>query len=76
METSKRTLLKSVTWQGVGVFTMTILSYPHTGSVVAAITLAVSSCSLGFVTFFLHERLWNHVSWGMTHPSERTKALD
>ena len=68
--------MKCVTWQALGVVTMTALSYPHTDSLAAAITLAVSSCSLGFVTFFLHERLWSRIRWGMTHPRERANAMD
>ncbi|WP_208999221.1 DUF2061 domain-containing protein [Roseibium sediminis] len=67
--------MKCVTWQALGVLTMTALSYPHTGSLAAAVTLAVSSCSLGFVTFFLHERVWSRIRWGMSLPSERDHAI-
>ncbi|QDG79028.1 DUF2061 domain-containing protein [Labrenzia sp. PHM005] len=71
METQKRTLLKAITWQSLGVLTMTLLALPHTGSLAAAMTVATSSCALGFITFFVHERLWSRVSWGTAHSAQR-----
>lgn len=64
METPARTILKAVTWQMLGILTMTAVSYPRTGSLTAAATLALSASATGFVCFFLHERVWNAVRWG------------
>ncbi|GAA0778284.1 DUF2061 domain-containing protein [Roseibium denhamense] len=77
MDTAKRTLLKSITWQTLGVVTMTAIAFPHTGSLLAALTVATSSCALGFVTFFLHERLWSRVAWGtLTRQTQRPAPLE
>jgi len=72
METHRRTFLKAITWQTLGVVTMTLLALPHTSSLVAALTVATSSCALGFVTFFIHERLWSRVAWGRSSENMRS----
>ncbi|WP_417671904.1 DUF2061 domain-containing protein [Roseibium sp.] len=64
METARRTLVKSITWQLMGIVTMTLLSYPHTRSLVEAMSLAASASLTGFFCFFLHERIWSRVRWG------------
>lgn len=64
MDTTSRTVLKALTWQALGIVTMTALGYPHTGSVLSALTLAVSASASGFVFYLLHEKIWNAVRWG------------
>ena len=64
METTRRTLLKTLTWQTMGIVTMTLLSLPHTGSFLQALTLALTASATGFVCFFLHELVWNRIGWG------------
>ncbi|SHL49485.1 DUF2061 domain-containing protein [Roseibium suaedae] len=73
METTRRTLLKTLTWQTMGVISMTLLSLPHTGSFLGALTLALSASATGFVCFFLHELVWNRVGWGR-HPDTKKAA--
>ena len=72
MDTTTRTIAKAVSWQLLGVFTMVALSYPHTGSVIASLSLAVSASASGFVFFLVHERLWNIVRWGRKPISKRS----
>ncbi|MBO0345512.1 DUF2061 domain-containing protein [Roseibium limicola] len=64
METTRRTFAKSVTWQIMGILTMTGLSYPHTGSLLSALSLSLTASLTGFCFFFVHEKLWNKVHWG------------
>jgi len=64
MDSTRRIILKAITWQILGVITMTALSYPHTGSLTIALTLSVSTSAAGFVSFLVHERIWNSVRWG------------
>lgn len=64
MDTTSRTIVKSVTWQAMGIVSMTALSYPHTQSLIAALSLAVSASATGFVFFLVHEKVWNAVRWG------------
>ncbi|WP_346910474.1 DUF2061 domain-containing protein [uncultured Roseibium sp.] len=64
METMGRTVVKAATWQGLGILTMTALSYPQTGSLTGALSIAVSASASGFVFYLVHEKIWNAVRWG------------
>lgn len=66
METTRRTLLKSISWQLMGIVSMTALSYPQMSSLLSAISLAVSASLTGFICFFFHEKAWNRIRWGRT----------
>lgn len=71
METTRRTLIKTLTWQTMGIVSMTLLSLPHTGSFAEALTLAASASATGFVCFFLHETVWNRIGWGRRSNMEK-----
>ncbi|QIE41565.1 DUF2061 domain-containing protein [Meridianimarinicoccus aquatilis] len=64
METPKRTFLKALTWQVLGLAMMTLIGLAVTGSVQAGGSIALISAltSLGF--YILHERIWARISWG------------
>ncbi|MGF0537338.1 DUF2061 domain-containing protein [Agrobacterium sp. ES01] len=64
METTARTIIKALTWQLLGIATMTALTYGQTGSLITALTLALSASATGFIFYFLHEKVWNAVRWG------------
>jgi uncharacterized membrane protein len=64
MDTTTRTLAKAVTWNILGITVMTVLNYPHTGSLAGALWLAVSVSTLGFISYLVHEKAWNAVRWG------------
>ncbi|MEQ8599471.1 MAG: DUF2061 domain-containing protein [Devosia sp.] len=64
MESSARSIVKAVTWQAIGLVTMTLMGWLATGSLVAAGGLALSGALSGFVCFILHERLWARIQWG------------
>ncbi|CCQ72888.1 conserved protein of unknown function [Magnetospira sp. QH-2] len=64
MDSATRTIVKSFSWQAMGMVTMTAISYPHTESLMSALTLALTSSASGFVFFLMHERIWNVIRWG------------
>ncbi len=64
MDSTKRTIAKAVSWQTLGIFSMTLLGYINIGSFVAALSLAVSASLTSFFVFFLHEKVWNSIRWG------------
>jgi uncharacterized membrane protein len=65
METRTRTMLKSLTWQMLGIVTMTALGYSQIGSLSGALSIAFSASAMGFVFFFVHERVWSRIGWGL-----------
>lgn len=64
MESRTRSLVKAITWQLVGLVTMTLLAYLVTGDLGSAGGLALVAAATGFICFLLHERVWAHISWG------------
>ncbi|MBO6519303.1 MAG: DUF2061 domain-containing protein [Rhodospirillales bacterium] len=68
MDTRSRTLLKALTWQMLGIVTMTALSYPHTDTIWSALALACSASASGFAFFIVHESVWNRIHWGRRQP--------
>lgn len=68
MESPRRTIAKAVSWQTLGLFTMALIGFLFTGSVVAAGSMALVTTSCGAVCYVLHERLWNRIAWGRIDP--------
>jgi uncharacterized membrane protein len=66
METPRRTLLKALVWQGLGLLSMTLVGWIVIGSAQLAGGLAVLNMGIGFCAYVLHERLWARVRWGRT----------
>lgn len=64
METPKRTLAKTLTWQAMGLATMTGIGYVVTGSAGAGGTIAAVGAATGAVFYVIHERIWARVRWG------------
>jgi len=64
MDTAKRTVLKAVIWQVMGVFTMGLVGFLVTGSMVQGLGLALANTAVGTVTYILYERFWARVHWG------------
>ena len=64
MQSTTRTLLKSLTWQGLGLVTTMLTAYALTGSLATGGAMAIISAGVGTVMFALHERIWERVDWG------------
>ncbi len=64
MDTRKRTIAKAVSWQALGLVTMTLLALIFTGSIASAGGLALGGALSGFVCFIIHERVWARIPWG------------
>lgn len=58
MSTNRRALLKATTWQVSGLLVMSLLGYAMTGSWRFGGQIAVLSTVIGFVAYFIHEKLW------------------
>lgn len=64
METTLRTVIKAVSWQVLGIAVMSAIAYLHTSSISTALSMAGTTSALGFVSYFIHEKLWQRVNWG------------
>lgn len=72
MESPLRSLVKAVTWQVLGLFSMTAVAFVVTGNLTAAGGLALGAALTSFVLFFVHERIWAIIRWGKSESASRT----
>lgn len=66
MDTGKRTLLKTIIWQILGLITMSAVGFAITGSLISGGALALANTSVGIITYISYERIWSRISWGRT----------
>lgn len=64
MDRPRRTVAKAITWQALGLLTMTGIGYVVTGSVGAGGMIAAVGAGVGTVCYVIHERVWARVRWG------------
>lgn len=63
-ESRTRSIVKALTWQLLGLVSMTLIALVFTGDIRASGGLALASAATGFLCFFLHERIWARIPWG------------
>jgi uncharacterized membrane protein len=59
-----RSLVKAATWRATGTIDTFILSFLFTKSVKLASSIAFTEVVTKIGLFYLHERVWNRISWG------------
>ena len=64
MNTNIRIFLKSISWQLIGLVVMTLIGYGFTGSFKISGGIAFVGMVIGFLTYFLHEKIWEYIRWG------------
>ena len=67
MDTKKRSIIKSLTWRIIAVVLLAVTSFLTTGDLRTASLITLIYHSIQFGMFFIHERVWNMVSWGRSH---------
>ena len=64
MDTGKRTFVKTMIWQILGLLTMSLVGFAITGSLVSGGALALANTAVGIVTYITYERIWSKINWG------------
>ena len=64
METKKRTLVKAVVWNMIGLVVMALVGLVLTGSAAVGGTMAMINTAIGLTTYVLYERVWARIGWG------------
>lgn len=76
MDSTIRLIAKAVSWQVAGFFSMMLIGFLFTGSVVASGGIALAGGLSGFVAYFLHEMIWSRVAWGRGMGFAKANRLD
>lgn len=59
-------LTKGVTWRIIGTLDTMLLSYIFTGSIGDALKIGTTEVFTKIFLFYLHERFWFRIKWGLT----------
>jgi len=60
----KRSIVKTITYRAVGITVITAAGFVLSGSWKVGIGVGLVDMCLGFVSYFVHERVWNLIHWG------------
>lgn len=63
-ETHARSVVKTVLWRIIATCTSFGTTYFFTGSVGKATEIALAAAVIASISYYLHERFWDSVTWG------------
>ena len=66
MESTRRSIAKTLSWRLVGSSAVLLISFLLTGSLTTAGSIAATQLILNTILYFIHERIWNKIQWGIT----------
>ncbi len=64
METRRRSVVKAIVWNVMGLAMMTLVGLIATGSAAVGGTLALVNTAIGLTMYIVYERVWASISWG------------
>ncbi|MEO9780061.1 MAG: DUF2061 domain-containing protein [Sedimentitalea sp.] len=64
METRRRSILKAVIWNLMGLSVMAIVGFVVTGSFATGGSMAVANTLIGLTMYVVYERFWARIQWG------------
>ena len=67
MDTQKRSIVKAVIWNVIGIISMSVVGILATGSAALGGKMALINTGLGFSMYVIYERIWFRVRWGRQH---------
>lgn len=67
-----RSLIKGISWRIFASIDTFFLAVLLTGKVMIAAPIAITEILTKIILYFLHERLWNLLSWGRTYNKPTT----
>lgn len=76
METNKRTLTKSLSYRTAVAISIFLAALAMNYSAGFGLTFVVMSYTVGLVSFFFHEKIWNYVNWQREELSDtKTRSI-
>jgi uncharacterized membrane protein len=65
MDSHKRTITKAITWRLIAVTTAVLTVFFFTGNWRLSLGSGVTANILNTLLYYVHERAWNLISWGI-----------
>ena len=73
VDSTRRSLVKALSWRVIATVITTLLVFVYTGRLEVAALIGGLDAVIKLATYFLHERLWNRISFGR-QPDPGTKS--
>lgn len=70
METHFRSIIRAISWRAGGTIVTFIVVWVLAGSLDLAVRIGVLDTVIKIGAFYVHERLWNRLSFGKLKPPE------
>lgn len=70
MESRKRSLAKSIVWRLLGVLILWTITWVFTKNLEVTTGVTLLFHSIRLVLYYLHERWWDGIVWGLKNKSE------
>ncbi|MEX0307812.1 DUF2061 domain-containing protein [Ruegeria conchae] len=64
METRRRSVVKALVWNAMGLAMMTLVGLIATGSAALGGMVALVNTAIGLTMYVIYERVWAGISWG------------
>ena len=68
LESRKRSILKTLTWRVIAFCVTTIVIYAYNKSLHKSFIMSLIANSIKMLLYYIHERIWNHISFGRKKP--------
>jgi uncharacterized membrane protein len=65
MDKSSRSLVKTITWRVTGSSATFLVAWLISGNLLIAGPIAIAQLIMNTVLYYIHERIWNKISWGV-----------
>ena len=76
IDSHPRSIAKALTWRTLGSIDTFVLSWIITGNFVWAGSIASLEVFTKMVLYYLHERGWSHIKWGVQRVSTSEEPVD
>ncbi len=64
-ENKKRSIFKSIVWRILATLNGWIVAYLFLHNLSSSFKIAIVGNVTGFMLYYIHERVWNKIKWGI-----------
>lgn len=69
MDSPRRSLVKTISWRITGSSATFLIAFLLTGNFAVAGVIGLAQMVTNTILYYVHERIWTKIVWGVDHPS-------
>lgn len=70
MESNSRSIAKAISYRALGSLSTGLIVFVFSGSITVSLGVGALDVVLKMALYYLHERVWNYISYGRQRPPE------